>query len=76
MRKEYSAKSDVYSFSMTVWEILSEGDELYPETSPVNAAIAVTTQGIRPYVSKEMEDSAPRIVSIMKSERTIIKRDG
>ncbi|PRP79768.1 hypothetical protein PROFUN_12630 [Planoprotostelium fungivorum] len=66
VRKEYSAKSDVFSFAMTVWEILSEGNELYPGLSPVNAAIAVTTQGARPDITEEMHKSAPRIVSIMQ----------
>ncbi|PRP80407.1 hypothetical protein PROFUN_11953 [Planoprotostelium fungivorum] len=66
VKKEYSSKSDVYSFSMTMWEILTEGVDLYAELSPVNTAIAVTTEGLRPIVSPEVEAISPRLVSIMK----------
>jgi len=68
MHKQYSGKSDVFSFSMTMWEILSNGAVLYGEdVTPVNAAIMVTTQQARPEISEEMASEYPRLVSIMKA---------
>jgi len=59
--KQYSNKSDVYSFSMTMWEIFTQ-QELYEDLSAVNAAIAVTTAGLRP---PNPEGADPELVQLM-----------
>eukprot|EP01117_Protostelium_nocturnum_P015213 TRINITY_DN5870_c0_g1_i1.p1 TRINITY_DN5870_c0_g1~~TRINITY_DN5870_c0_g1_i1.p1 ORF type:complete len:1087 (+),score=392.85 TRINITY_DN5870_c0_g1_i1:149-3409(+) len=59
--KHYSNKSDVYSFSMTMWEILAVR-ELYEDMTAVNAAIAVTTNGHRPVIP---EGNEPAMIELM-----------
>jgi len=75
VKKQYSGKSDVFSFSMTMWEIMSGGEELYPDLSVVNAAIAVTTQQLRPPVDSEMKAEYPRLVSIMTNCWNVMPED-
>ncbi|PRP79255.1 hypothetical protein PROFUN_13048, partial [Planoprotostelium fungivorum] len=46
-RREYSTKSDVWSFGVVMWEIASRGRIPYPELSAVEVAIGITTKGVR-----------------------------
>ncbi|PRP74113.1 putative ATPase [Planoprotostelium fungivorum] len=46
-RREYSTKSDVWSFGVVMWEIASRGKTPYSDLSAVEAAIGVTSKGLR-----------------------------
>ena len=48
-RKQYSPKSDVYAYGVTCTEILTR-DEPYPGAAPVNVAVAVIRDGLRPAI--------------------------
>eukprot|EP01117_Protostelium_nocturnum_P012394 TRINITY_DN4575_c0_g1_i1.p1 TRINITY_DN4575_c0_g1~~TRINITY_DN4575_c0_g1_i1.p1 ORF type:complete len:1875 (+),score=604.74 TRINITY_DN4575_c0_g1_i1:191-5815(+) len=45
-RREYSPKSDVFSFGVVVWEIITVS-EPFPELTPLEVAIEVATKGRR-----------------------------
>jgi len=45
--RTYSNKSDVYSFAITVWEIIT-GEDPYEGENVVNVAIEVSSKGLRP----------------------------
>lgn len=64
----FSEQSDVYSFGIVIWEILSEGRELYPNMSNEEAALAVTSLDTRPTASAEMTTDT-RLSDIMKSKQ-------
>ncbi|PRP81405.1 hypothetical protein PROFUN_11026 [Planoprotostelium fungivorum] len=51
--RRFSEKSDVYSYAVTIWEILSQ-KEVYPTMSPVNAAIATSAGNLRPKIEPDM----------------------
>lgn len=61
---QYSTKSDVFSFGVVVWEIISN-EEPYGSTSAVEVAISVTTQDLRPSIPKEAN---PQLANIMRGE--------
>jgi len=44
--KEYSQASDIWSFGVVIWEIVSRSDP-YPDLDPVQTALEVTTGGRR-----------------------------
>ena len=46
-RREYSKASDVYSFGIIAWEVIS-CEELYPHISQLRLTVAVVEGGIRP----------------------------
>eukprot|EP01117_Protostelium_nocturnum_P016233 TRINITY_DN6379_c0_g1_i2.p1 TRINITY_DN6379_c0_g1~~TRINITY_DN6379_c0_g1_i2.p1 ORF type:complete len:812 (-),score=256.47 TRINITY_DN6379_c0_g1_i2:21-2456(-) len=50
-RREYSSRSDVWSFGVVVWEIVTVQDP-FAKKSPVEAAIAITTKGERLTIPK------------------------
>ena len=45
---EYDVKADVFSFAITLWEIVTGGANPYGELNPLQAAVAVVQRGIRP----------------------------
>jgi len=45
-RKVYSFSSDVWSYGVTMWELVARS-EPYPDLDPVNAAMAVIHKGVR-----------------------------
>ncbi|PRP78865.1 hypothetical protein PROFUN_01038 [Planoprotostelium fungivorum] len=63
LNREYSRKSDVWSFGVVVWEILTVS-EPFPGINPVEAAIMIIQQGVRP----EMPQDTPEdLYSIMNN---------
>eukprot|EP01113_Clastostelium_recurvatum_P035084 TRINITY_DN4844_c1_g1_i3.p1 TRINITY_DN4844_c1_g1~~TRINITY_DN4844_c1_g1_i3.p1 ORF type:complete len:616 (+),score=114.14 TRINITY_DN4844_c1_g1_i3:50-1897(+) len=46
-RGEYSRKSDVWSFGVTVWEVLTRAVSPFPEMSVIEAGRAIVDQGLR-----------------------------
>ena len=61
----YNEKSDVYSYAIVLWEILSEGEIPFDDEfqSPMEAGIAVATGQIRPRLPR---DSDPNWVSLIE----------
>eukprot|EP01117_Protostelium_nocturnum_P016664 TRINITY_DN6655_c0_g1_i2.p1 TRINITY_DN6655_c0_g1~~TRINITY_DN6655_c0_g1_i2.p1 ORF type:complete len:357 (-),score=104.85 TRINITY_DN6655_c0_g1_i2:119-1060(-) len=47
LSREYSTKSDTWSFGVVIWEILTRGTEPYDKLPPLEAAIAVAKDGLR-----------------------------
>ncbi|PRP74687.1 protein kinase, TKL group [Planoprotostelium fungivorum] len=58
---EYSKKSDVYSYGVTCWEILT-GEEPYADLDSVQVAIRVTTKGLRLRIPPQTEDKIAKIM--------------
>ncbi|PRP73158.1 outer membrane autotransporter barrel domain-containing protein [Planoprotostelium fungivorum] len=61
-QKVYSNKSDVYSFSITMWEILT-GEEPYMDLNVIDVAIKVATMGLRPAVPAGFD---PKLENLMR----------
>lgn len=55
----YNEKSDVYSYAIVLWEILSEGEIPFDDEfqSPMEAGIAVATGQIRPRMPKDSDSN-------------------
>ena len=51
-----TAKSDVFSFSMTMWSVLAKGGPLYGEMHPHAIIFQVVTRGLRPRLSGSKYD--------------------
>ncbi|PRP74128.1 hypothetical protein PROFUN_06453 [Planoprotostelium fungivorum] len=45
--REYSTKSDVWSYGVVIWEIITRGETPYATLTAVEAAIGVTNRGLR-----------------------------
>ncbi|PRP81758.1 tyrosine-protein kinase Fps85D-like [Planoprotostelium fungivorum] len=45
--REYSTKSDVWSYGVVVWEIVTRGGTPFADLTAVEAAIGITTKGLR-----------------------------
>lgn len=54
--KVYSFKSDVYSFSITMWEILARATP-YPELDPVSVGMQVWYEGLRPSIPEHSNET-------------------
>lgn len=63
----FSERSDVYSYAMTLYEIISDGQDLYPNMGTQDAAIAVTQRDERPLTTDAMKKDA-RLYDLMRSE--------
>ncbi|PRP75753.1 putative LRR receptor-like serine/threonine-protein kinase [Planoprotostelium fungivorum] len=61
--REYSIKSDVFSFGVVVWEILRVMDP-WEEYSPVEAAIAVSTRGERLPIPADCHPSLIKLMNL------------
>jgi hypothetical protein len=59
--KSYSIKSDVYSFGIVIWELVARSAP-YPDLDPVNTALAVISENLRPSIP---ENCDPTIAKIM-----------
>jgi len=62
LRRMYSTKSDVFSFGVVIWEILTR-QVPYQGLNAVEAAIQVATQGLRLPIP---EDSPPLLAELMR----------
>ncbi|PRP86567.1 hypothetical protein PROFUN_05205 [Planoprotostelium fungivorum] len=61
--KQYSSKSDVWSFGVVIWEIVTVEDP-FKDLSPVDVAVGVVRDGLRLVVPS---DIPPLLDSLMKS---------
>eukprot|EP01114_Cavostelium_apophysatum_P024653 TRINITY_DN971_c1_g1_i1.p1 TRINITY_DN971_c1_g1~~TRINITY_DN971_c1_g1_i1.p1 ORF type:complete len:829 (+),score=178.93 TRINITY_DN971_c1_g1_i1:47-2533(+) len=62
IEKKYSAKSDVWSFGVTLWEILTGGLEPYPDLDNVQAASQVMHKGLK---LTPPENCPPKLAELM-----------
>lgn len=55
----YNEKSDVYSYAIVLWEVLSEGEIPFDDDfqSPMEAGIAVATGQIRPKIPRDSDSN-------------------
>ncbi|XP_015575652.1 serine/threonine-protein kinase STY46 isoform X1 [Ricinus communis] len=60
--KPYGRKVDVFSFSIVLWELLT-GKLPYEHLSPLQAAISVVQQGLRPSIPKRTH---PKLVELLE----------
>ncbi|PRP84423.1 putative LRR receptor-like serine/threonine-protein kinase [Planoprotostelium fungivorum] len=59
--RHYSAKSDVWSFGVVIWEIITESDP-FPGVNPVEVAVAVVRDGKR----LDIPDTDPQLQTLMR----------
>lgn len=52
---KYNAMIDVYSFAITLWEIITGGQTPFEGLNPVQAAVAVVRRGARPLVPQKCD---------------------
>lgn len=52
----YNTKADVFSFGILLWEILSGGELPYAHLNPLQAAVAVVRQGVRPEIPRKSDE--------------------
>lgn len=62
----YSRKSDVYMFSITMWEMLCRRKPYSDIKKPEKAAFKVALEGMRPQVPKQLARVAGPYVEVMK----------
>ncbi|PRP86868.1 hypothetical protein PROFUN_03616 [Planoprotostelium fungivorum] len=61
--KEYSHKSDVWSYGIVIWEIIEESDP-YPDLSIMEAAIGIATQNLHPVIPENTDSTLQSLMMI------------
>ncbi|KAK0409644.1 hypothetical protein QR680_004672 [Steinernema hermaphroditum] len=61
--KIYSAKSDVWSYGVMVWEIYSEGSEPYPNLTNIQTRAKIVVQNYRMDMPKDTPAGVGKIIS-------------
>jgi serine/threonine protein kinase len=56
----YSFKTDVYSFAITMWELIAR-DDPYPNLDTVGAAMKVCYEGLRPEIPEHGEQDLKEV---------------
>ncbi|KAH8946396.1 hypothetical protein BDL97_12G092300 [Sphagnum fallax] len=59
--KPYDHKADVYSFGITMWEVLT-GQVPYGSMTPLQAAIGVVQRGLRPEIPSHVPERLARLL--------------
>ncbi|PRP89419.1 putative leucine-rich repeat receptor-like protein kinase [Planoprotostelium fungivorum] len=62
-QREYSVKSDVFSFGVVCWEIITVRDP-WEDVGPVEAAIAVSTRGERLPIPSDCDPSIYKLIQV------------
>ncbi|PRP74686.1 hypothetical protein PROFUN_03608 [Planoprotostelium fungivorum] len=62
--REYSTKSDVFSYGVLLWEMVSGGRLPYEDMTPIEAAIAIVNDGARPNIPSHVEEDLVQLISL------------
>lgn len=68
----YVDKSDVFSFGVMCWEILTR-ERLYPDMHPLSVGYKVMMEGLRPPIPAECPDAYRSIMETCWDENTNVR---
>ena len=60
-QQQFSKQTDVYSFGITIWELLT-GQDPYPDVDPVSTAVEVLVKGRRPKLADYMPKAIQKLM--------------
>ncbi|GKB69620.1 serine/threonine-protein kinase STY17-like protein [Tanacetum coccineum] len=60
--KPYDHKADVFSFAIVLWELLT-GEVPYSYLTPLQAAVGVVQQGLRPTIPKQTHPKLTKLLA-------------